>query len=451
MKEGTSMKSSDLIRKIETRQAAVGVIGLGYVGLAAAAVFAEAGFTVCGVDIDRSRVSLINAGQNPIRGSEPGLAELLADVVSGGRLRASADYDDLREADVVLIAVETPIDEGHQPRFDALRSACTWLGAVLKDGALVVIESTLAPGTMPRVVRPLLEQVTGRQADVGFLLGHCPERLTAGRLLYNLRHLSRVCGADSPETQQVMIALYGAITRAEIDATDWLTAELVKTGENAYRDVNIAFANEFSRICEELGGDFWQARELINKLPGWNMLLAGAGVGGHCLPKDPWLLLANVFDYTPRLIPAARAVNDDMPAHVVELTRRGLARHGVVLENARLAMLGFSYLPNSDDTRNSPSAAVVPLLRGIGADVRIHDPFVPAYHGSLEEVVTGTDALLLLVAHHAYGNLDLAHLRRLVRTPLIVDTRNVIPAQTAHAAGFDRVSVGGGSTGSRSA
>jgi UDP-N-acetyl-D-mannosaminuronic acid dehydrogenase len=180
------------------------------------------------------------------------------------------------------------------------------------------------------------------------------------------------------------------------------------------------------------------------------VLLAGAGVGGHCLPKDPWLLLANVFDYTPRLIPAARAVNGDMPAHVVELTRRGLERHGVVLEKAHLAVLGFSYLPNSDDTRNSPSAAVVSLLRGIGADVRIHDPLVPAYQGSLEEVVTGADALLLLVAHDAYRDLDLAHLRRLVRTPLIVDARNVFPAQMAHAAGFDRVSVGVGSTGSRS-
>ena len=436
------MQPSELIEKIETRQAIIGVIGLGYVGLAAAAVFAEAGFTVHGVDLDRARVDHINAGQNPIRGDEPGLSDLIAAVVSVGRLRASLDHGDLRAADVILIAVETPIDADRQPRYDTLRSACTQLTP--KSGALVVIESTLAPGTMRGVVKPLLEQVTSGQTDVDFLLGHCPERLTAGKLLHNLRHLSRVCGADSPETQRVMLALYRMVVQADVDVVDWVTAELIKTGENAYRDVNIAFANEFSRVCEALGGDFWQARALINKLPGWNVLLAGAGVGGHCLPKDPWLLLANVQGYTPQVIPAARAVNEFMPAHVVDLTRRALDRHGLALPNARIAVLGFSYLPNSDDTRNSPSAAVVDLLRAAGADMSIHDPFVPAYRVPLEAVIEGADALLVLVAHTAYCDLDLAALRQRVRTPLIVDARHVVSAQAAHAAGFDLVMLGVG-------
>jgi UDP-N-acetyl-D-mannosaminuronic acid dehydrogenase len=436
------MQPSELIEKIETRQAVMGVIGLGYIGLAAAAVFAEAGFAVRGVDLDRARVDRINAGQNPIQGDEPGLSDLIAAVVSAGLLRASPDYGDLRAADVVLIAVETPIDADRQPRYETLRSACSHLA--LKPGALVVIESTLAPGTMRRVIKTLLEQVTGGQADVDFLLGHCPERLTAGKLLHNLRHLSRVCGADSPETQRVMLALYRTVVRADVDAVDWVTAELIKTGENAYRDVNIAFANEFSRVCEELGGDFWQARALINKLPGWNMLLAGAGVGGHCLPKDPWLLLANVRDYAPQVIPAARAVNNAMPAHVVDLARRALDRHGLALPDARIAVLGYSYLPNSDDIRNSPSAVVVDLLRATGADVSIHDPFVPAYRVPLKTVVDETDVLLVLVAHATYRDLDLAPLRQRVRTPLIVDARHVVSARAARAAGFDLVSLGVG-------
>jgi UDP-N-acetyl-D-mannosaminuronic acid dehydrogenase len=439
-KKGNVMQPSELIEKIETRQAVVGVIGLGYVGLAAAAVLAEAGFMVRGIDRAQARVDRINAGQNPVQGDEPGLSELIAAVVRAGRLRASLDHADLRAADVVLIAVETPIDADRQPRYDALRAACAQLTP--KPGALVVIESTLAPGTMQRVIKPLLEQVTGRQVDVHFLLGHCPERLTAGKLLHNLRYLSRVCGAESPETRRVMLALYRTIVQADVDAVDWVTAELIKTGENAYRDVNIAFANEFSRICEELGGDFWQARALINKLPGWNVLLAGAGVGGHCLPKDPWLLLAKVRDYAPHVIPAARAVNEAMPAHVVELTRRALDRHERALAGAHVAVLGFSYLPNSDDTRNSPSAAVADLLRAAGADVSIHDPFVPAYRVPLEAIIEGVDALLVLVAHSIYADLDLARLRQLVRTPLIVDARHVIAAQAAHAAGFDLVSLG---------
>jgi UDP-N-acetyl-D-mannosaminuronic acid dehydrogenase len=436
------MRPSELIERIETRQAIIGVIGLGYVGLAAAAVFADAGFAVRGVDLDRARVERINAGQNPVQGVEPGMSDLIAAVVSAGRLHASPDHGDLRAADVILIAVETPIDADRQPRYEALQSACRQLTP--KPGALVVIESTLAPGTMQHVIRPLLEQTTGWQVDVDFLLGHCPERLTAGKLLHNLRHLGRVCGAESPETQRVMLALYGTIVLADVDAVDWVTAELIKTGENTYRDVNIAFANEFSRICEALGGDFWQARALINKLPGWNVLLAGAGVGGHCLPKDPWLLLADVRDYTPQVIPAARAVNESMPAHVVELTRRALHRHGRALAEARIAALGYSYLPNSDDTRNSPSAAVVDLLRAAGAEVSVHDPFVPVFHAPLETVVGGTDALLVLVAHSAYRDLDFASLRQRVRTPLIVDARHVVSAQTARAAGFELVSLGVG-------
>jgi UDP-N-acetyl-D-mannosaminuronic acid dehydrogenase len=438
------MNPSNLIHQIEARQAIIGVIGLGYIGLAAAAVFAEAGFSVRGVEIDRRRADQINAGQNPIQGNEPGLSDLLAGVVGAGRLRASVDYGDLRDADVVLVAVETPIDANHQPRYDALIAACTQLGPVLKTGALVIVESTLAPGTMQRVVKPLLENVTGRRADADFLLGHGPERLTAGKLLYNLRNLSRVCGADSLETQRVMQALYRTIGRGDVDVTDWITAELIKTGENAYRDVNIAFANELSRICEELGGDFWRARDLINKLPGWNVLMAGAGVGGHCLPKDPWLLVANLQDYTPQIIPAARAVNADMPAHVVRLTQQALTRHGVNLSGARIAVLGYSYLPNSDDTRNSPSATVVARLRDMGADVSIHDPFVPEYHQPLEQVITGADALIVLVAHDAYRVLDLNHLRRLVNTPLIIDGRHVISAQAAQTAGFDLVTLGVG-------
>lgn len=438
------MDAPDVITLLTTRQAVIGVIGLGYVGLAAAVSFADAGFDVRGVDTNAPRAAEINAGRSPIRGREPGLDELVASAAASGRLRASSEYGLLRDCDVVLIDVETPIDADHQPRYDALRIACTALGQVLKPGALVVVESTLAPGTMQGLVRPLLEASTGRRVHDGFQLGHCPERMTAGKLLHNLRTLSRVCGAETPGMRRAMRALYETVGRGEIDTVDWLTAELVKTGENAYRDVNIAFANELGRICEQLGGDFWQVRALINKLPEYAVLMAGAGVGGHCLPKDPWLLLANLpdGDFAPRLIPTARAINDHMPEHVVGLIARALARHRIALHGACVALLGYSYLPDSDDTRNSPSAVVADLLRAHGTEVRIHDPFVPGYDGPLEPVVTGADALVILVAHSPYRSMNLARLHGLIRTPVLIDGRGVCTPEAAAAAGFELSAIG---------
>ncbi len=438
------MGAPDLILQLTTREAVIGVIGLGYVGLAVAVSFAEAGFDVRGVDINEPRAAAIHAGYNPIRGREPGLDELVASAAASGRLRAGSDYALLRECDVVLIDVETPIDADRQPRFDALRAACTSLGPVLKPGVLVVVESTLAPGTMHGVVRPLLEASTRRQVHDGFWLGHCPERLTPGKLLHNLRTLSRVCGAETAQTRRAMRALYETVAHGEIDTVDWLTAELVKTGENAYRDVNIAFANELGRICEQFGGDFWQVRELINKLPGYALLIAGAGVGGHCLPKDPWLLFANLpgDDFEPRLIPTARAINDHMPEHVVGLITRALARHRIALHGACVALLGYSYLADSDDTRNSPSAVVADLLRAQGTEVRIHDPFVPEYTVPLESVVTGADVMVILVAHSVYRSMNLARLHALIRTPILIDGRGVCTPEAAVAAGFELSSIG---------
>ena len=249
------MTLAELRRSIEQKEAHLGVIGLGYVGLPVAVLFAEAGFNVLGVEIRANQVERINAGLCPIGGEEPGLAERLAEGVRVGRLRATADYARLRDRDVVLICVETPVDEDHKPRYEALRSALRSLGPVMKDGALVIVESTIAPRTMQTVVLPLLEEASGKRCNEGFYLGHCPERVRPGRLLRNLREMSRVVGGMTPETAETMAALYRHIVRADLDLTDCLTAELVKTVENAYRDVQIAFANEVALICEAVNGD----------------------------------------------------------------------------------------------------------------------------------------------------------------------------------------------------
>ncbi len=442
MKDGQSLET--LIR---SRTARLVVIGLGYVGLPVASSFAQVGFPVVGLDIDAGKVAKINAGECPIEGREPGLAELVKEVVAAGRLRATTDYAVCRQADIVLIAVETPIDSVHQPRYRALRAALRSLEPNLKPGTMVIVESTIAPGTMDRLVRPTLEQRGKRRSGVDFHLVHCPERVMPGRLLGNLTRMSRVVGGDTPEAARLAQEFYRHVVKADLDPVDCVTAELVKTAENAYRDVQIAFANELALICEHVGADVWQVRDLINKSPGRNVLFPGAGVGGHCIPKDPWLLAYSTGDsLRAKLIPAAREVNDYMPLHMAELTIEAMDEVGVEIEEARVAVLGYAYLENSDDTRNSPSVMLVSRLEELGAQVCIHDPYVTEYSGSLEERVRGCDAAVIMVKHDQYRQLPLARLKEWLAHPVLVDGRHVFDREEAVAAGFvfRGVGIGGG-------
>lgn len=432
------MNQKALQQKIENKTARLAVIGLGYVGLPVACTFADAGFDVIGVDVKQQRVAQINAGICPIEGEEPGMAELLDRVIASGRLQATSDYQQLRDRDVILIDVETPVNDEHLPEYRALKAVCRSLGPVLKEGALVIVESTLAPGTMDRTVRPLLEEVTGRRSGSSFFLGACPERVMPGKLLANLRSLSRVCGGETLETAETMIALYRHIVNADLDPADCITAELVKTAENAYRDVNIAFANEVALVCEAVGGDVWRVRELVNKSPGRNMLLPGAGVGGHCIPKDPWLLVAQArqMDVPVRLIPASRAVNDYMPVHVACLLEETLLAVGRPLRGARIGILGYAYLENADDARNSPTIELVKQLRDAGAEVVVHDPWIAGYNGDVMQKLAGCDAAVLMVAHTAYRSLDLTTLKQALRVPVLIDGRHLYHSNEAKNAGL---------------
>ena len=440
------MSQSELRRKLEQKKASLAVIGLGYVGLPVAALFAETGFNVLGVELRADRVEKINKGICPIEGEEPGLAGLISKVAATGRLRATTNYDDLKDRDVVLIDVETPVDDQNVPRYEALRAVIKSLGPVMKNGSLIIVESTIAPGTMTEVVLPLLEQHSGKKVDQDFYLGNCPERVMPGKLLKNLKTISRVVGGNTPETAETMIGLYQQIVQADLDAADCVTAELVKTAENAYRDVQIAFANEVALICEAVGGDVWKVRELVNKSPNRQMHLPGAGVGGHCIPKDPWLLAYGVKDKEVplRVIPAARAVNDSMPLRMVELLQKTLNAAGRKIEGARIAVLGYAYLEDSDDTRNSPSEILVRRLRELGAEVIIHDPWIAEYSGDLMTRIKGCDAAVLMVAHNAYRSLDLNSLATALRTPVLIDGRHVFDASQVQGAGLVFRGIGTG-------
>ncbi|MDP2991596.1 MAG: nucleotide sugar dehydrogenase [Kiritimatiellota bacterium] len=434
------MPLADLKQQIAGRSARIGVIGLGYVGLPVAALFAQKGFDVVGIDIKAERVEKITQGISPIEGKEPGLAELISEVVNSGKLKTAIDYSCLKDRDVVLIDVETPVNDEHIPEYHALKEALKSLAGVMKPGVLVVVESTIMPGTMQKIALPLLETLSGRSCGDGFYLGNCPERVMPGKLISNLRLMSRVVGGDSLATAEVMKLLYQQVVEAEVDEADWITAELVKTVENTYRDVQIAFANEVALICEAMGADVWRVRELVRKSPGREMLLPGAGVGGHCIPKDPWLLASAVrgLDVDVRLIPAARAVNSEMPRHVLRLLKDSLG--GV--KGLKILLLGYAYLENSDDMRNSPSDYLLRLLKAEGAEVAVHDPYVEEFNGDLYALADGCNAAVLMTAHSEYMELDFERLKACMARPLLVDGRNLWNKTALKASGFELVRLG---------
>ena len=426
------------------------VVGLGYVGVPVAASAAAAGVHVVGIDIDPEKVDAINRGHNPLRGREPGLADLLRTQVAAKRLEATTDYAAVQDADVVVVSVETPIDpSSHDPVYRALKAALTGIGPHLKAGALVSIESTLAPGTMEKVVRPTLERAAGKKVGRDLHLVHCPERVTAGKLLLNLTTLHRVLGASEPKGARKAEAFYRRFVQGELHRTDWTTAEVAKTAENAYWDVQIAFANEVALISEELGVDAYRVRELVNTCPYRSMLYPGAGVGGHCIPKDPWLLVQPAIHTKPELIPIARSVNEYMPRRMAQLANEALVASGRRLKGARVAVLGFAYREDTEDARNTPAIPIIRELRRRGADVVIHDPYARSEHGftisrDLEATVKRADAMVLVTAHTAYRKLDLRRLGRLLRRRVLVDGRNVFQGPEVIATGFVYRGIGKG-------
>lgn len=434
-----------LNEKIQAKTAKVAVIGLGYVGLPVASMLADVGFQVIGVDLKEERIKLINEGISPIEGKEPGLSELLSSVVQKGNLIATKEYQDINDSDIILIDVETPIDETHVPQYVALRSACKSLAVQLKQGALVIVESTIAPGTMDNVVRPIIEETSGKKSGIDFFLGACPERVMPGKLLANLKHMSRVCGGETPEVAQTMARFYRNIVQSDLDTANLITAEVTKTAENAFRDVNIAFANELALICQAVGADFLEVRELVNKSPGRNVLLAGAGVGGHCIPKDPWLLAYGARDKVDvRLIPAARAVNESMPQEIFNVLQRALGQYDKKIKSAKIGILGYAYLEESDDTRNSPSEKLVELLTDAQANVVIQDPFVAEFQRDVFESIEKCDAIIVMVAHEAYSKIDLNQIKKRLDCPILIDGRRVFDPEEAERAGLDYFGIGFG-------
>jgi UDP-N-acetyl-D-mannosaminuronic acid dehydrogenase len=444
------------------------VFGMGYVGIPAAALFADAkGFTVVGVQRRSKRsgwkIDWLNEGKNPIGGDEPGLSELLARVHRKGTFRVTDDLDEVRGAEAVLIDVQTPTEADHRPRYESLREVSEQVGRRMAKGALVVIESTVAPGTTENIVKPILEKASGMRAGKDFSLAFSYERVMVGRLINNIVNLPRIVGGIDERSTKKAMELYSHIVKARLCPTDSLTAEVAKTVENTYRDVNIAFANEVAIISESLGIDAYEVRELVNTLPNdgsspasnpvRNMHFPGAGVGGHCLPKDSWLLKYGLdtygkLEFLPKVIVDSRAINDWMPVHVADLVEDALRERKMRLKGAKVAILGLAFLENSDDTRNTPSATLYLELKRRCAKPVLHDPLVREHElpftKDLDSVLEGADAVVLSTKHREYSKIDLRKLTKRVRTPVVVDGRNFWDPEKVRKAGFTYRGVGKG-------
>jgi UDP-N-acetyl-D-mannosaminuronic acid dehydrogenase len=443
------------------------VVGMGYVGTPVAALFADVpGFNVIGIQRRSSRsgwkLDALNEGRSIIESDEPELTELIKRVHDKGTFHVTDDPTEYRKADSILIAVQTPVDENHIPRYESLCQVLADIGDNLRPGTLVSLESTVAPGTTNFLAKPILEEHSRLIAGKDFNLAFSYERVMVGRLIHNLTMYPRIVGGYTLKCAQRGVDLYKNIVKSDVISTDALTAEVSKVTENAYRDVNIAFANEIALICESLGVNVHQVRRFVNNLPNdpsnpsanpyRNMHIPGAGVGGHCLPKDSWLLKYGLdsygsFKFNPTIITESRFLNNSMPEHMKKLVVEALATRHLKLSDSRITILGLAYLENSDDTRNTPAEPLYRLLQNECADLIVHDPYVKEYEDlrisrNLDETLKNRDCLAIVTRHKEYLNFTPKQLKKLLRSPIIVDGRNTFNPDPYIKAGFTFLGVG---------
>src|SRR2546427_8797582 len=396
--------------------AKVVVVGLGYIGLPTAAMLALSGNDVVGVDIQPKVLEALRSGNIPVR--EKDLTAIVREATRSGRLQV-ADCPEI--ADYFVICVPTP-KIGQKADLAAVEAASRSIASFIRKGSTAILESTVPPGTSMNLVRPILES-SGLMAGPDFHLAYCPERVMPGNILREIVENERIVGGIDSTSAQHAASLYSTFVRGKIHLTDLATAEFVKLAENAFRDVNIAFANELADLAEAHGVDIWEVIDLANRHPRVNLLRPGPGVGGHCIAVDPWFLLTPRVD--ARLIPTARHINDVRPEKVVQRTLnllRGIKR-------PKVAAFGVAYKGNADDVRESPAIHVIEILRGKGVNVVPYDPLVPheAYPTTpLEDPLDGADCILILTDHREFFYIDPALVSRRVRQRGLFDTRHCV-------------------------
>ena len=444
------MDKVDIDQKIKDKTAVIAVIGLGYVGLPTAVNFAENGFSVIGVNRTQSKVDLINAGGCYL--TDLNLDERVKRLVERGKLTATIDTADAtRKSDVISITVPTPVTSDKRPDLSFITSAGRAIARGLGLNKLVVLESTVYPGVVEEVLKPILEE-SGWKAGVDFGLAYCPERYNPGDADHGIRDVVRVIGGITPEWAQATAQLYKSNAKDVVVVKDIRTAEAAKVIENIQRDLNIALMNELALIFERLHIDIMDVIKAASTKWNFNVYYPGAGVGGHCLPVDPYYLVnkAEELGYHSQVITAGRAINDYMPLHVFQLVADALNEQERAVNGSKIAVLGLSYKENVGDPRESPSKVVVEELKKRGAQVHLVDPYVDEQtlralaipEATAYDALAAADALVLMTAHRDFAGLDLRKIKGLMRTPVIVDGRRFFDPETAAKLGFTYKGVG---------
>lgn len=394
------------------------VLGLGYIGLPTALLFANNGIDVVGVDVSERVVASLQQGK--MHFEEKGFQELLDSAMQKGAFHSSTQVED---ADVFLVAVPTPFDaEFRMADLKYVISACEMIVPYLKQGDLVIIESTIPPKTCEKRVRMILER-SGLKASQDFYISHCPERAIPGNTLHEMVNNDRVIGGLDEKATELTRDLYSCFVKGNLYLTTSTTAEMIKLMENTYRDVNIALANELSMLAEDYGINIWEAIEIANKHPRVNIHKPGPGVGGHCIAIDPWFLTENANNSS--LITLARNINDSMPIHVLKKVKKMV--NGI--ENPVITVFGVAYKGDVADTRATPALKFIKLAEKEGFTVKIYDPYVREFEYpilSLEEAVEGSDCIVVLTDHSEFKWMDLEEFVENLRNTKIIDTRNII-------------------------
>ncbi len=424
----------------------IAIFGLGHMGLPTAALLAKSGLKVVGVDINNETVEMVNKGRSPIM--EPGLEDMVKQAVGNGCLSATNDsLSALEKAKTIMIIVPTPVDEHKKSDLTAVNSASRSISEGLKKDDLVIVESTVPPGTCENLVIPLLEE-SGLKAGEDFKVAYTPERALPNNTLYEMTHNARVIGGINPESTQMAAALYQRITGGEIIMVqDLVTAEMVKLMENTYRDTNIALANEMALVCNALGVDAIEAIQAANHHPRVNIHTPGPGVGGHCLSIDPYFIveIARERGVETPLIQTSRQVNEDMPGEVVQIVEQALEDKGKTISASKIGVLGVAYKENVADARETPAKPLIMKLDGKGAEVLVNDPYVPSE--SIEpwgakvvdlETALSTDCVVFVTDHDLYRNMR----PEMIKNRLLVCTRPILDRETFQKKGVVFKGVG---------
>ena len=427
-----------LENKIANKTARVAVVGLGYVGLPLATELAREGFPVTGVDIDSRKIEKLNKGVSYI----PDVASKdIKQLVGKKKFAATSDFDELQNVDVIFICVPTPFDEMKAPDLSPVISATKSIAPRLRAGQLVILQSTTYPGTTEEVCLPILE-TSGLKAGKDFHLAFSPERIDPGATSsqgWNVKNTPKTLGGLTPRCTALAKALLVHLTPEVFVVSSPRAAEMSKLLENIFRSVNIALVNELALLSERMGIDFWEVIDAAKTKPfGYMAFYPSAGVGGHCIPVDPYYLSwkAREYDFYTKFIELAAEINQSMPYHVVNMASAAMGQQGKSLKDARVLVLGVAFKRNVDDARNSPAERVIELLLNNGAQVRYHDPFVPAFHvggnvfrrerAEFKSVpltraeLRATDVVIIVTAHSAVNYQLVVN-----NAPLIVDTANV--------------------------